>query len=599
MAQALYRKWRPQTFDDVVGQEHIVRTLRHALRTGHVHHAYLLAGPRGTGKTTTARLIAKAVNCLDPDIENRPCNQCEICRAIANQQLMDLVEIDAASNTGVDNIRDLLEKVSFHPARARYKVYVIDEVHMLSTASFNALLKTLEEPPEHVIFVLATTEPHKILPTVLSRCQRFEFRRIPLREIVARLERIAEEEEVEVSPEALDLIARAATGSMRDAISLFDQMAAGGIVTAEYVRTMLGAERRDVVQSLVQAWLDGGLDKGLQIVNRAIDGGADPRQLAGQTADFLRGLLLMRLGAGDTWADPTPEERPHLQEMAQQAKPNRLVEATRRFSEVASARRSGWQPQLPLELAFVEMTLDPAPAETQVVVQQAPEKAAATVRESSAQQRQVRRVRKIQPDRPSQQDEGQEASSTEAEETAAAPSSAAELAPETMEKIREHWREIVGRVQSANVSLGALLRGAKPLGVDLEGRLVLGFRHNFHRDRVQQDENRNQVEDILSNMFSRKMIVRCEGDSWQPPAQPTASDASPKSTPESAPQKSASSSSPSSSSSVEGGSAAASPKAQEKTHSNEKASSSDEDEGEDELVRRAKEELGAVVAVGE
>ncbi|NBD35567.1 MAG: DNA polymerase III subunit gamma/tau, partial [Chloroflexi bacterium] len=300
MAQALYRKWRPQTFDDVVGQEHIVRTLRHALHTGRVHHAYLLAGPRGTGKTTTARLIAKAVNCLDPDIENRPCNQCEICQAIVNQQLMDLVEIDAASNTGVDNIRDLLEKVGFHPARARYKVYVIDEVHMLSTASFNALLKTLEEPPEHVIFVLATTEPHKILPTVLSRCQRFEFRRIPLREIVARLERIAEEESVEVSPEALDLIARAATGSMRDAISLFDQMAADGIVTAEYVRTMLGAERRDVVQSLVQAWLDGDLDKGLQIVNRAIDGGADPRQLAGQTADFLRGLLLMRLGAGDT-----------------------------------------------------------------------------------------------------------------------------------------------------------------------------------------------------------------------------------------------------------------------------------------------------------
>ena len=598
MAQALYRKWRPQTFDDVVGQEHIVRTLRHALHTGHVHHAYLLAGPRGTGKTTTARLIAKAVNCLDPDIENRPCNQCEICRAIANQQLMDLVEIDAASNTGVDNIRDLLEKVGFHPARARYKVYVIDEVHMLSTASFNALLKTLEEPPEHVLFVLATTEPHKILPTVLSRCQRFEFRRIPLREIVGRLERIAEEEEVEASPEALDLIARAATGSMRDAISLFDQMAADGIVTAEYVRTMLGAERRDVVQSLVQAWLDGDLDKGLQIVNHAVDSGADPRQLAGQTADFLRGLLLMRLGAGDTWTDPTPEERPHLQEMAQQAKPNRLVAATRRFSEVAAARRSGWQPQLPLELAFVEVTLEPEPAETQVIVQQVREKAGDTVRESSTSQRQVRRVRKIQPDRPSQQDAGQEASSSEAEETAAAPSSAVELAPETMEKIREYWREIVGRVQSANVSLGALLRSAKPLGVDLEGRLVLGFRHEFHRNRVQQDENRRQVEDILSNMFSQKIIVRCEGESWQPPAQPTASEASPKPTPESAPQKSASSSS---SSSAEGESAAASPKAQEKSHSNEKASSSDEDEdaGEDELVRRAQEELGAVVTVGE
>lgn len=591
MAQALYRKWRPQTFDDVMGQEHIVRTLRHALHTGHIHHAYLLAGPRGTGKTTTARLIAKAVNCVAPDIENRPCNQCEICRAIANQQLMDLVEIDAASNTGVDNIRDLLEKVGFHPARARYKVYVIDEVHMLSTASFNALLKTLEEPPEHVIFVLATTEPHKILPTVLSRCQRFEFRRIPLREIVARLERIAEEESVAASPEALDLIARAATGSMRDAISLFDQMAAGGIVTADYVRTMLGAERRDVVQSLVQAWLDGDLDKGLQIVNHAVDSGADPRQLAGQTADFLRGLLLMRLGAGDTWTDPTPEERPLLQEMAQQAKPNRLVEATRRFSEVASARRSGWVPQLPLELAFVEATLEPEPAETQVIVQQVTEKDAATVREGPTQQRQARRVRKIQPDRPKQQEVGQEASSSDAEEATPEPSSVSGLAPETMEKIHEYWREIVGRVQSANVSLGALLRGAKPLGVDLEGRLVMGFRHEFHRNRVQQDENRRQVEDILSNMFSQKIIVRCEADSWHPPAQPAASTSSSKPTPKPAPRKNASSPSPSP---AEGQPTSVSPQAQRNT----KAASSSE-EGEDELVRRAKEELGAVVKISE
>ena len=247
MAQALYRKWRPQTFDDIVGQEHIVRTLRNALQTGRLHHAYLLAGPRGTGKTTTARLIAKAVNCLSP-MEERPCDQCEICRAVTDGRLMDLMEIDAASNTGVDNIRDLLEKVGFRPAHASFKVYVVDEVHMLSTAAFNALLKTLEEPPEHVIFVLATTEVHKIPETILSRCQRFEFRRIPLAGLVGQLQTIAAAEGIEAEPEALDLIARAATGSMRDAISLFDQMAAGGAVTADYVRLMLGTERREMVQ---------------------------------------------------------------------------------------------------------------------------------------------------------------------------------------------------------------------------------------------------------------------------------------------------------------------------------------------------------------
>jgi hypothetical protein len=280
--------------------------------------------------------------------------------------------------------------------------------------------------------------------------------------------------------------------------------------------------------------------------------------------------------------------------MAQQAKPNRLVEATRRFSEVASARRSGWQPQLPLELAFVEATLEPEPAETQVIVQQAPEKAAAATSERSTQQRQVRRVRKIQPDRSSQKDAGQEASSSEAEETAKAQPAASGPAPSTVEKIREHWREIVGRVQSANVSLGALLRGAKPLGVDLEGRLVLGFRHTFHRDRVQQDENRNQVEDILSNMFSRKIIVRCEGDGWQPPAQPTTSASSAGSAPEPSPQKRASASP--SNTPTEDNTASASPKAKENANGEESTSGDDE---EDELVRRAKEELGAVAKVGE
>ena len=183
--QALYRKWRPRTFDEVVGQEHVVRTLRNALISERIHHAYLFAGPRGTGKKTTARLLAKAVNCLAPE-EQRPCNGCAICQAINEGRLLDLIEIDAASNTGVDDVRDLRERVSFQPNEARYKVYVIDEVHMLSNAAFNALLKTLEEPPAHAIFVLATTEPHKILPTVLSRCQRFDFHRIPISEIVDR-----------------------------------------------------------------------------------------------------------------------------------------------------------------------------------------------------------------------------------------------------------------------------------------------------------------------------------------------------------------------------------------------------------------------------
>ncbi len=513
MAQALYRKWRPQTFDDVVGQEHIVQTLRHALQTGHIHHAYLLAGPRGIGKTTTARLIAKAVNCR-AEASERPCNRCEICEAVNAGRLMDLVEIDAASNTGVDNIRDLLEKVGYRPTQATYKVYVVDEVHMLSTAAFNALLKTLEEPPEHVIFVLATTEAHKIPETILSRCQRFEFRRIPLSALVQRLEAIAEAEGVTAEPEALELIARTATGSMRDAISLFDQMSAAGEVTADYVRLMLGAERREVVRSLLAAWVEGDLTEGLNVINRAVDGGADPRQLARQTADFLRGLLLIRLGAAHTWTDPTSEERAIFAEMAQKTDPERVVEAVRLFSDVAAKQRTGWQPQLPLELAFVEATLQPAaPVQAMQQAVQRAEVVAPRVRERAtvtpAASPPVRETKT--PQRPATEQTSQADKPTPAPDaTPPATGSVSEsgtLDPAILESVTANWQEIIKQVQP--VTLGALLRDASVGGTDAEGRLVLTFQHAFHCDKVSQESNLRRLEELLARSFQRQVIIRC------------------------------------------------------------------------------------------
>ncbi len=557
MAQALYRRWRPQTFDDVVGQEHIVQTLRHALRTAHIHHAYLLAGPRGTGKTTTARLIAKAVNCQAPAGE-RPCNQCEICQAVNDGRLMDLVEIDAASNTGVDNIRDLLEKVGYRPAQATYKVYVVDEVHMLSTAAFNALLKTLEEPPAHVIFVLATTEVHKIPETILSRCQRFEFRRIPLEALIGRLEAIAASEGIQAEPEALELMARAATGSMRDAISLFDQLSAGDAITADYVRLMLGAERREVIRSLLAAWVERDLSSGLSVINRAIDGGADPRQLARQTADFLRGLLLIRLGAGETWSDPTTEEREVFNEMAQRADPDRLVAAVRFFSDVAAKQRTGWQPQLPLELAFVEATLatqPPTVTTSQVVnTPQASTSIPKSATEPSRPARSLARetassrtrnaptvaesadildeppqygVRKA-PAKPLSEADSAARQTVDTDNVpgtgnapradSAPPAEGAPLADGAgvADTLRVNWGEIIKQVQP--VMLGALLRDATVGGTDQEGHVVLLFQHTFHCERVSQEANLRKVEDYLTHTLNQTVRIRCalEQD-WQAP----------------------------------------------------------------------------------
>src|SRR5215475_10231181 len=224
MTQALYRKYRPKTWDEVVGQDHVVTTLKNAIAADRVAHAYLFAGSRGTGKTTLARLLAKAVNCTNPDPHKRPDNECENCKAVNENRFLDLIEIDAASNTSVDDVRDLRDKINFTPSQGKYKIYIIDEVHMLSTAAFNALLKTLEEPPPHAIFVLATTEIHKIPTTVLSRCQRFDLRRVPAELIVERLKKIAAAEKIKATDAALACIARLADGGMRDAQSIFDQM---------------------------------------------------------------------------------------------------------------------------------------------------------------------------------------------------------------------------------------------------------------------------------------------------------------------------------------------------------------------------------------
>src|SRR5512136_63893 len=357
MSQALYRKWRPQTFDAVVGQEHITTSLRNAIVAGRISHAYLFTGPRGTGKTTTARLLAKAVNCLDPDPAQRPCDKCATCVAITEGRLLDLVELDAASNRGIDEIRDLRDKIHFSPGEGKYKIYIIDEVHMLTEPAFNALLKTLEEPPPHAIFVLATTDPQKVPATIVSRCQRHDFRRFTLAEITQRLNEIVADEGLTAAPEALTLIARQATGAMRDAESLLDQLAASGnAITVAQAQATLGAGPIEIISAVAEGLAEGNTARGLDAINRALDRGADARQLARQITDYVRQLMLIKVG-GDKLLDIPNEQRPTMDAQAARLQTQQIVRAVKLFNQAASDLRTSWQPQLPLELAYVEAVL--------------------------------------------------------------------------------------------------------------------------------------------------------------------------------------------------------------------------------------------------
>ena len=352
MAKALYRKWRPQNWDQVTAQEHVVQTLKNAVRNDRVGHAYLFAGPRGTGKTTTARLLAKAVNCVEPDLAKRPCNVCKNCQDLTAGRFLDLIEIDAASNTSVEDVRDLRDKINFSPSQGKFKVYIIDEVHMLSTSAFNALLKTLEEPPPHAIFILATTEIHKIPATVLSRCQRHVFRRIPIKEIINLLKEKCNEDGFNVPDAVLNEIARQATGSLRDAISLLDQLTSNtDEITLEIAQNVLGTAMDKSVINIVEALQQKETSQGLMQINQALDNGTDPRQLARQIVNYLRNVLLYKMGNEDL-IDTTEEIGEKIFHHSNQFSMAELLKAIKAFNQATADEQSNWHPGLGLELAF-------------------------------------------------------------------------------------------------------------------------------------------------------------------------------------------------------------------------------------------------------
>ncbi len=492
-AQALYRKWRPQTFDEVVGQGHVTRTLQNALPSGRISHAYLFAGPRGTGKTSMGRLLAKAVNCLSSE-DDKPCNQCRICQAINEGRLLDLIEIDAASNRGIDEMRGIREKVNFRPNEARYKVYILDEAHMLTEPAFNALLKTLEEPPPHVIFVLVTTEPHKIPDTILSRCQRFDFRRIPLQDMIGHLKYISEQESLAVEPAALELIARSATGSMRDAESLLDQLMSygGEEITLAQVQSVLGTVASQAVGELVDQLVARNVAQGLDVINRVIGDGVDPRQFNRQVVEHLRELLLIKVGDDSGLVRVTLEALQEMKVQAAQLSIRELVRVVRLFNQAGLDLKTSVQSQLPLELAFVDATMSEeekaAPPVPGTVPQPSTETRVASAPRSSSTSEPPKAVR----EKPKK------------EEPRAAPAGL----KLTLDTINSQWGRILGQAKLKNHSVEALLKSCQPVGV--EGReVVLGFYYPFHKEKIEEPRNKALVESVISQVVEGSCHIRC------------------------------------------------------------------------------------------
>jgi DNA polymerase-3 subunit gamma/tau len=500
-SQVFYRKWRPQTLSEVVGQEHITQTLHHAVAGGRVAHAYLFCGPRGTGKTSTGRILAKAINCLNSE-QGEPCNSCIMCQAINEGSATDIIEIDAASNRGIDEIRDLREKVNYAPNLARYKVYIIDEVHMITKEASNAFLKTLEEPPPHAIFILATTEPHKVLATILSRCQRFDFHRLSQSAVISKLNLICEKEKINIEPEALKLIAKVTTGSLRDAENLLEQLVTyyGHDIELHQVQKILGISGDLRIRELASHIVNKDITAGLKTINSVSNDGLDLRQFNRELVDYLRELLLVKSGSEEV-VDVTSDDLTEIKELSTSASLNYLLTAVKQFGEI-DLRLDNYSP-LPLELALVDCILT-ATGDRQSVPTTQPEPEE-PVEQVSRPAKSTKTAPKAKAPAP-----------TESAEPEAAPSKAAAETPEVtsspeIDKLRSRWREFINamRGEGSKGNLDAVLRSAcEPLAVE-DNTLTLGFYHEFHKAYIEDPKYKHLVEKKLREIFGQPYQIRC------------------------------------------------------------------------------------------
>ena len=474
---ALYRKYRPENFDQVVGQEQVVRVLKNAVKENLISHAYLFSGPRGTGKTSVARILAKAVNCEKRTGYN-PCGKCTSCISAKENKTMDLLEIDAASNRGIDEIRDLREKIKFAPSESQFKVFIIDEVHMLTKEAFNALLKTLEEPPGHAIFVLATTEIHKVPNTIISRCQRHDFKRIRMSEIVSKILEIAKKEKIKISDEALEMIAESSEGGLRDAISVLDQIASVGLeeITAETVEEVLGLAPHKTVYEFVSSLLAQDQSKSLAVLDSLSRGGSDVVVFTKSVQEFLTKLITARAGNLDN-LEGTKEQIEELKLLAGTTTMEGIVSISEALMEAQGNFRSGVEPVFAMTMVCFTGSEKTSLTDPELGPSTTPEIVPVAKPEKNPE---------ADPKKPQKKDE-------------------------IDKRTNGQWHHFLMEIKSKNNTIHAFLRVAVP--VFDEKSVTLSFPYKFHKERLEESRNRRMVEETLLKVYGQPYEVICVLDS--------------------------------------------------------------------------------------
>lgn len=502
--QSLYRKWRPQTFEDIIGQKHITQTLINAISLNRVSHAYIFSGPRGVGKTTTARILAKSLNCVKGPTPH-PCNKCERCIRITNGYSMDVIEIDGASNRGIDDIRDLRSKVKFAPAEGKYKVYIIDEVHMLTTEAFNALLKTLEEPPSHVIFIFATTNPHKIPSTILSRCQWFNFRRISLADIVAKLDMIVKDEKLNIDDKTLNIIARSSTGSMRDAESALDQIIAycGKEITSQSVREVLGIIEEEVFFEFTEAIIKDDTLKGIEIINRTSDLGGDASQFVKNLMEYVHNLSVAKICQKEilNLRGIFTEDRERLLKQSKTIKLEKLFNIVDYLAEVERKMRYTRHPWILLEMLVIKFTAGENCSLEEVEEEKdehfldfsAKKDVSISSKKNAETREEVPPKKKIQ-----DKIKSKEGSSIKAKEL-----------PINLELTRA-WPTILDRIKKTKMAVYSFIIANNLITIE-NNKLIIGFdkEYTFHKESLEKKNNKILLQELIKEETGRLLTIEC------------------------------------------------------------------------------------------